>query len=140
MKRLSTLIMALATLFGASAAHSEIFKCTSPDGKVSFASLPCESNAQSDPQRGGPPPILREGEPLDYVHKTNLKATEYLRVSSRAHVTVIETERYKAYQRNRPPPPSVPSQCRSPLFNSQCFDPSGGTSSKKDAARQAAAR
>ncbi|MCF5671481.1 DUF4124 domain-containing protein [Pseudomonas syringae] len=139
MKRLS-IMLALASVFGASTAHSEIFKCTSAEGKVSFASIPCDSNLQSTPQRPGPPLIMREGEPLDYVHKTNLKATEYLEVSSRAHVTVVETERYKAYQRNRPPPPSVASQCRSPRYDSQCFDPSGGTSSRKDAARQKAAR
>ncbi|KPC33395.1 Uncharacterized protein ABJ99_2253 [Pseudomonas syringae pv. cilantro] len=139
MKRLS-IAAALATMLVASAAHSEIFKCTSPDGNVSFASIPCDSNFQSAPQRQGPPPILREGEPLDYVHKTNLKATEYLKVSSRAHVTVVETERYKAYQRNRPPPPSVASQCRSPDYNSQCFDPSGGRSSGKDATRRNADR
>ncbi|AVB21110.1 MULTISPECIES: DUF4124 domain-containing protein [Pseudomonas syringae group] len=139
MKRLS-MTLAVAALLGANTAHSEIFKCTSAQGKVSYASIPCEGDAQSAPQRQGPPTMRRNDEPLDYVHKTNLKATEYLKVSGRTHVTVYETERYKAFQRNRPPPPSVPSQCQSPLYNSQCFDPSGGMSSKKQAAWQDTAR
>ncbi|KPW29071.1 MULTISPECIES: DUF4124 domain-containing protein [Pseudomonas syringae group] len=139
MKRLS-ITLALAALLGANTAHSEIFKCTSPQGKVSYASIPCDETAQSALQRQGPPNIRREGEPLDYVHKTNLKATEYLKVGGRTRVTVYETERYKAYQRNRPPAPNVPSQCQSPLYNSQCFDPSGGMSSKKQTARQDGAR
>ncbi len=79
-------------------------------------------------------------EPLDYVHKTNLKATEYLKVGGRTRVQVIETERYKAFQRNRPPPPNIPSQCQSPHYDSQCFDPSGGMSSKKQAAFRDTAR
>ncbi|GFM84104.1 hypothetical protein PSCICN_47960 [Pseudomonas cichorii] len=75
--------------------------------------------------------MLRQGEPVDHAHKVNLKATEYLKVSGRAEVTVYETESYKQYQRDRPPPPTAVSQCKSPLYDSQCFDPSGGQSSKK---------
>ncbi|MFA1029542.1 hypothetical protein ALP10_03191 [Pseudomonas syringae pv. helianthi] len=127
MKRLST-TLAVAALLSAGTAHGEIFKCTSAQGQVSY------NAAQSALQRQGPPNMRREDEPLDYVHQTNLKATEYLKISGRTHVTVYETERYKAYQRNRPPPPNIPSQCQSPQYDSQCFDPSGGMSSKKRAA------
>ncbi|RMN93167.1 ABC-type Fe3+ transport system, periplasmic component [Pseudomonas coronafaciens pv. coronafaciens] len=101
MKRLS-ITLAFAALLGANAAHSEIFKCTSPQGKVSYASIPCDETAQSALQRQGPPNIRREGEPLDYVHKTNLKATEYLKVGGRTRVTVYETERYKALSAKPP--------------------------------------
>ncbi|KPX41920.1 Uncharacterized protein ALO68_00989 [Pseudomonas syringae pv. helianthi] len=133
MKRLST-TLAVAALLSAGTAHGEIFKCTSAQGQVSYASIPCDNAAQSALQRQGPPNMRREDEPIDYVHQTNLKATEYLKISGRTHVTVYETERYKAYQRNRPPPPNIPSQCQSPQYDSQCFDPSGGMSSKKRAA------
>ncbi|SHN25656.1 hypothetical protein SAMN05216593_11858 [Pseudomonas asturiensis] len=132
MKRLS-LTLAVAALSISGLAHSEIFKCTSPQGRVSYASMPCESGLQSSVQRAGPPNMLSKGEPVDQAHKLNLKATEYLKVSGRASVTVYETESYKAFQRNRPPPPNVPSQCHGPHYDSQCFDPSGGTSSRKAA-------
>lgn len=75
--------------------------------------------------------MLRQGEPVDHAHKVNLKAAEYLKISGRAKVNVYETESYKQYQRDRPPPPTAVSQCKSPLYDSQCFDPSGGMSSKK---------
>ncbi|RMT80019.1 DUF4124 domain-containing protein [Pseudomonas viridiflava] len=130
MKRLS-MALAIAALSLSRLAYSDIFKCTSPQGQVSYASIPCEGNAQSTVQRSGPPHLLSKGEPVDHAHKINLKATEYLKVSGRAHVTVYETDSYKAFQRNRPPPPSVPSQCHSPHYDSQCFDPSGGASSRK---------
>ncbi|CAM3111384.1 DUF4124 domain-containing protein [Pseudomonas floridensis] len=132
MKRLS-IMLAIAAFAAPGLAYSEIFKCTSPQGRVSYAPVPCDPDAEAAVQRPGPPTMLREGEPVDHAHKTNLKATEYLQVSGRTIVTVIETERYKAYQRNRPPPPNVPSQCQSPRYDSQCFDPSGGTSVRKNA-------
>lgn len=131
MKWLS-LALATTALIATSTAHGEIFKCTSPQGQVSFASVPCsDSNAQTSLQRQGPPKMLRQGEPVDHAHKVNLKATEYLSVSGRAKVTVYETESYKQYQKDRPPPPTAVSQCKSPLYESQCFDPSGGQSVKK---------
>ncbi|PBQ21328.1 DUF4124 domain-containing protein [Pseudomonas syringae] len=139
MKRLSITLSVFA-LLGSGAAYGEIFKCTSPQGKVSYASIPCDESAQSALQRNGPAYMRHADEPLDYVHKTNLKATEYLKVGGRTRVQVIETERYKAFQRNRPPPPNIPSQCQSPRYDSQCFDPSGGMSSKKQAAFRDAAR
>ncbi|GFM84096.1 hypothetical protein PSCICN_47880 [Pseudomonas cichorii] len=127
-----SLALAAAALSFTGTAHSEIFKCTSPEGHVSFASIPCaESDVNSSLQRQGPPKMLRQGEPVDHAHKVNLKATEFLKVSGRAKVTVYETESYKQYQRDRPPPPTAVSQCKSPLYDSQCFDPSGGYSSKK---------
>jgi len=139
MKRLS-ITLSMFALLGSGATSGEIFKCTSPQGKVSYASIPCDESAQSALQRQGPPYMRWDDEPLDYVHKTNLKATEYLKVGGRTRVQVIETERYKAFQRNRPPPPNVPSQCQSPHYDSQCFDPSGGMSSKKRPALQDSAR
>ncbi|MCD5993105.1 DUF4124 domain-containing protein [Pseudomonas sp. CDFA 602] len=129
MKRLS-MAVALSAFAATGLAQGEIFKCTAPDGKVSFTSLPCDSSSHSAVQRPGPPRIMGQGEPADLAHTLNLKATEYLKVSGRAKVTVYETERYKAFQKSHPPPPNVASQCRSPLYDSQCFDPSGGTSSK----------
>ncbi|MBX8512784.1 DUF4124 domain-containing protein [Pseudomonas cichorii] len=127
-----SLALAAAALNFTGTAHSEIFKCTSPEGHVSFASIPCaEGDVNSSLQRQGPPKMLRQGEPVDHAHKVNLKATEYLKVSGRAKVTVYETESYKQYQRDRPPPPTAVSQCKSPRYDSQCFDPSGGYSSKK---------
>lgn len=126
------LTLALAALTLAEAAHSEIFKCTSAQGQVSFAAVPCgDSSADAKRQREGPPKMLRKGEPVDHAHKINLKATEFLKVSGRSKVTVYETESYKLYQRNRPPPPAAVSQCKSPLYTSQCFDPSGGQSVKR---------
>jgi hypothetical protein len=131
MKRTS-LAIAVVALAATSAAHGEIFKCTSPQGHVSYASVPCSNgNADTSVQRQGPPKMLRQGEPVDHAHKINLKATEFLKVSGRTKVTVYETESYKLYQRNRPPPPTAVSQCKSPLYESQCFDPSGGQSVKK---------
>ncbi|MBX8531682.1 DUF4124 domain-containing protein [Pseudomonas cichorii] len=127
-----SLALAAAALNFTGTAHSEIFKCTSPEGHVSFASIPCaEGDVNSSLQRQGPPKMLRQGEPVDHAHKVNLKATEYLKVSGRAKVTVYETESYKQYQRDRPPPPTAVSQCKSPRYDSQCFDPSGGYSSNK---------
>ncbi|MBX8477318.1 DUF4124 domain-containing protein [Pseudomonas cichorii] len=127
-----SLALAAAALSFNGIAHSEIFKCTSPEGHVSFASIPCaEGDANTSIQRQGPPKMLRQGEPVDHAHKVNLKATEYLKISGRAKVNVYETESYKQYQRDRPPPPTAVSQCKSPLYDSQCFDPSGGMSSKR---------
>ncbi len=127
-----SLALAITALLLSGAARSEIFKCTSPEGKVSFASVPCsENNAATSVQRQGPPNMLRQGEPVDHAHKINLKATEFLRVSGRTKVTVYETESYKQYQKNRPPPPTAKSLCESPRYDSQCFDPSGGQSVKK---------
>ena len=124
---------AVALLLVASPAYSDIFKCTSPQGQVSYASIPCspESAADIAVQRHGPPNMLRRGEPVDHAHKINLKATEFLKVSGRTHVTVYETESYKHYQKDRPPPPTAVSQCKSPRYDSQCFDPSGGASGRK---------
>ncbi|WP_122317495.1 DUF4124 domain-containing protein [Pseudomonas cichorii] len=127
-----SLALAVAALNFTGNAHSEIFKCTSPEGRVSFAAIPCaDGSAEVSVQRQGPQKMLRQGEPVDHAHKINLKATEYLKVSGRAKVTVYETESYKQYQKDRPPPPTAVSQCKSPLYDSQCFDPSGGRSSKK---------
>jgi hypothetical protein len=129
----TSLAITLVALPVAGPAYSEIFKCTSPQGQVSFASIPCspESAADIAIQRHGPPKMLREGEPVDHAHKINLKATEFLKVSGRTHVTVYETESYKEYQKDRPPPPTAVSQCKSPRYDSQCFDPSGGESVRK---------
>jgi hypothetical protein len=128
----TSLAIAVAALAATNAAHGEIFKCTSPEGHVSYASVPCsDGNADTSVQRQGPPKMLRQGEPVDHAHKINLKATEFLKVSGRTKVTVYETESYKLYQRDRPPPPTAVSQCKSPLYESQCFDPSGGQSVKK---------
>jgi hypothetical protein len=77
------------------------------------------------------PKCCARGEPVDHAHKINLKATEFLKVSGRTKVTVYETESYKQYQKNRPPPPTAKSLCESPRYDSQCFDPSGGQSVKK---------
>lgn len=127
-----SLAITIVALTLSSTAYGEIYKCTSPQGLVSFASVPCsDANADTFLQRRGPPKMLRQGEPVDHAHKINLKATEFLKVSGRTKVTVYETESYKLYQRNRPPAPTVASQCKSPLYESQCFDPSGGQSVKK---------
>lgn len=131
----TSLAIPLVALLVAAPARSEIFKCTSAQGQVSFASIPCSADSAVDIdiaiQRQGPPKMLREGEPVDHAHKINLKATEFLKVSGRTHVTVYETESYKAYQKDRPPPPTAASQCKSPRYDSQCFDPSGGESVRK---------
>ncbi|MFH7479373.1 DUF4124 domain-containing protein, partial [Pseudomonas syringae pv. tagetis] len=82
MKRLST-TLAVAALLRAGTAHGEIFKCTSAQGQVRYASIPCDNAAQSALQRQRPPNMSREDEPLDYVHQTKLKATEYLKISGR---------------------------------------------------------
>lgn len=127
-----SLVIAITALLASGTARSEIFKCISPQGTVSFASVPCdESNAETSVQRPGPPKMLRQGEPVDHAHKINLKATEVLKVSGRAKFTVYETESYKQYQKDRPPPPTAKSLCESPRYDSQCFDPSGGQSVKK---------
>jgi hypothetical protein len=125
-------LLPFAALALAQAAQGDIFKCTSAQGQVSFAAVPCsDSSAEAARQRQGPPKMLRNGEPVDHAHKINLKATEFLRVSGRSKVVVYETESYKLYQRNRPPPPTAVSQCQSPLYTSQCFDPSGGQSVRR---------
>lgn len=130
--RWTSLTLALAALTLAHTAQGDIFKCTSAQGQVSFAAVPCsDSSADAVRQRQGPAKMLRNGEPVDHAHKINLKATEFLKVSGRRKVIVYETESYKLYQRNRPPPPTAVSQCQSPLYTSQCFDPSGGQSVKR---------
>ncbi|KIQ27402.1 MULTISPECIES: DUF4124 domain-containing protein [Pseudomonas syringae group] len=130
MKRLS-MLLAITAAAGSGMAHSEIFKCTSAQGHVSYAAIPCDGAAEVAVQRPGPPKMLRQGEPVDHAHKVNLKATEYLQVSGRAKVNVYETESYKAFQKSHLPAPDVPSQCQSPRYDSQCFDPSGGASFRK---------
>lgn len=132
MKRLSSALALIApmTLLSCGAAHGEVFKCLLPQGQVGFASGPCPDGSIGIPlHQAGPPRMLRDGEPPDHAHKVNLKATEYLKVSGRAPVIVTETDSYKQFQKNRPPPPSVASHCQSPRYDSQCFDPSGGQSS-----------
>ena len=130
MKRLS-MLLAITAAVGSGMAHSEVFKCTSAQGHVSYAAIPCDGAAEVAVQRPGPPKMLRQGEPVDHAHKVNLKATEYLQVSGRAKVNVYETESYKAFQKSHLPAPDVPSQCQSPRYDSQCFDPPGGASFRK---------
>lgn len=128
MKRLS-LMLALIAPLTPNAAQAETFKCVSAQGQVTFAFGPCPDASLGTPvARSMPPKMLSDGEPVDHAHQTNLKATEYLKVSGRTKVIVTETERYKQFQRNRPPAPAGPSQCRSPVYDSRCFDPSGGRS------------
>ena len=137
MKRPSRLLLAAPLSLALCTAQAEIYKCTSAHGAVSFSSTPCPM-ATVQLQRPGPP-LATPDMPRDHVHKVNLQAIQNLKVSSKANTYVVEGEPYKQLQRNRLPPPTVPSQCISPRYDSQCFDPSGGQSSINAARRKSAA-
>ncbi|GFM79942.1 hypothetical protein PSCICN_06340 [Pseudomonas cichorii] len=62
--------------------------------------------------------MVRQSDPVDHSHKIKLKANELLKISGLAKITVYETESYKQYQRDKPPPPTAVSQCKSPLYDS----------------------
>lgn len=109
------------------AASGEVFKCVGHDGKVSFASTPCpdyvgESMLQRPGQR-----LSSDWEEADFPHRVNENATEILQVSRRRRIIITnEKEISDHMQAIRPPPPGVPSNCVAPVYNSACFDPSGG--------------
>ncbi|GAB7531900.1 hypothetical protein PS3A_43140 [Pseudomonas sp. 3A(2025)] len=135
MKRPSLFIAPALCLVLCTSVQAEIYKCVSAQGAVSYSSISCP---QATVQRAGPP-LAMPDMPRDHVHKVNLQAIQNLKVSGKANTYVIEGEGYKQVQRNRLPPPTVPSQCVSPRYDSQCFDPSGGQSSINAARRKNAA-
>jgi hypothetical protein len=123
------LFMAVAAaLCASSAAMADVYKCTLPDGKVSFSSVPCPTYiGETQPQRKGPPRLGSDWEKADYPHRVNLNATDILKVNRRSKL-IITNEREIAdnLQKIRPPPPAGPSVCEAPVYESTCFDPSGG--------------
>lgn len=135
MKRISIALAATAAVVCANA-HSEIFKCTTPEGKVIYSSTACPDGVGDLAlQRSGPPPLGRKGETLDFPHQLNLNATRILQVPYNAKLTIVESELAKRNQMVRPPPPKVPSDCMRSRYEAECFDPSGGQSTAAEASR-----
>lgn len=127
MKRFEFLLAALAVCV-CSAANGEAFKCVSHDGKVSFASTPCPDYVGSSMlQRPAASRLSSDWEEKDFPHRVNKNATDILQVSRRRKIIITnEKEISDHMQAIRPPPPGVPSTCVAPIYNSACFDPSGG--------------
>lgn len=118
-------------------AQGDIFKCVSPEGRVSFAATPCPLNrGETTVQRPGPP-LINPGIPREHVHEVHLRAIKNLQVSGKTNARVVEGENYKRLQTQRLPAPTVASTCTSPQYDSECFDPSAGQSSFNKALRQA---
>ncbi|MDH0748717.1 DUF4124 domain-containing protein [Pseudomonas sp. GD03842] len=135
----SVIASALLALSLSAMAYGEVFKCVAHDGRVSFASTPCpdyvgENRVQRPAQR-----LSSDWEPTDFPHRVNKNATEILQVSRRRRIIITnEKEISDHMQAIRPPPPGVPSTCVAPIYNSACFDPSGGSIRQpgKDAVRR----
>lgn len=110
------------------AASAEVFKCIARDGKISFASTPCPDYVgEAMPQRPGQSRLSSNWEERDFPDRLNKNATEILQVSRRRRIIITnEKEISDHMQAIRPPPPGVPSRCVAPIYNSACFDPSGG--------------
>jgi hypothetical protein len=127
MKRFEMVLMVLAAVF-CSTASGEVFKCVSREGKVSFASTPCPDYVgQSMVQRPASSRLSSDWEERDFPHRLNKNATDILQVSRRRKIIITnEKEISDHMQAIRPPPPGVPSTCTAPIYNSACFDPSGG--------------
>lgn len=110
-------------------AYGEVFKCITQDGKVSFAFTPCPTYVgETVPvQRVVPARLSSEWEEADFPDRVNRNATEILQVSRRRKIVITnEKEIADRLQKIRPPAPSVPSTCTAPIYDSACFDPSGG--------------
>jgi hypothetical protein len=127
MSRLSTIVAVLALCL-CGVANADVFKCITADGKVSFAYSPCPSYVgETTVQRPGPARISSAWEETDFPYRLNKNATEILQISRRRKLIITnEKEISDRLQSIRPPPPGVPSTCVSPLYDSACFDPSGG--------------
>lgn len=137
MQRCSSFIALTLALVFCDHAQGEIFKCVSPEGKVSYAATPCPFNrGESTVQRPGPP-LLTPDTPREHVHEVHLRAIKNLQISGKTNAKVIEGENYKKLQLNRLPAPTVASQCAGKQFYSECFDPSAGQSSFDEALRRA---
>ncbi len=135
MKRISFALAAIVAVICLDA-RSEIFKCTTPEGDVIYSSTACPDGVGDVAvQRGGPPPLGRKGETLDFPHQLNLNATRILQIPYKAKLTVIESELARRNQSIRPPAPRVPSVCTRSRYESDCFDPSGGESTAQERAR-----
>jgi len=135
MKPISFALAAAAAVI-CTQAHSEIFKCTTPEGKVIYSSTACPDGVGDVAlQRRGPPLLARDGEPADHVFIINNNATRILQIPLGARTTLVESDLYKSNQAMRPPPPKVPSNCLEARYEAECFDPSGGQSTAKEASR-----
>ncbi|MFK3973827.1 DUF4124 domain-containing protein [Pseudomonas sp. NPDC087358] len=121
--------LAASALCLSGAANAEVFKCITRDGKVSFASTPCPSYVGETTQLHRPAAarLSSDWEEADFPHRVNKNATEILQVSRRRKIIITnEKEISDRLQSIRPPPPGVPSTCVAPMYDSACFDPSGG--------------
>jgi hypothetical protein len=120
--------LALLALGACDVAAAEVFKCMTHDGRVSFASTPCPTYVgDALPLRPVPSRLSSDWEEPDFPHRVNKNATEILQVSRRRKIIITnEKEISDHMQAIRPPPPGVPSTCVAPLYDSACFDPSGG--------------
>ncbi|MFY1663703.1 DUF4124 domain-containing protein [Pseudomonas sp. Pseu.R1] len=123
----SAIALAALTLSVSAMSHGDVFKCVSHDGKVSFASTPCpDYMGQTMPQRPAQR-LSSDWEEADFPDRVNKNATDILQVSRRRRIIITnEKEISDHMQAIRPPPPGVPSTCVAPIYNSACFDPSGG--------------
>jgi len=119
--------LAVFALSISSAASGEVFKCIARDGKVSFASTPCPDYVgDAMPQRPGQR-LSSDWEEADYPHRVNKNAVEILQISRRRKLIITNEKEISDHMQSiRPPPPGVPSVCVAPIYNSACFDPSGG--------------
>ena len=124
------LLIALAgvTLVLSDAASADVFKCVARDGKVSFASTPCpDYMGDAIPQRSAQSRLSSDWEERDFPHRLNKNATDILQVSRRRKIIITNEKEISDHMQSiRPPPPGVPSRCVAPMYDSACFDPSGG--------------
>lgn len=126
MERLAS-TMALFAIFICGTANGDVFKCVTRDGKVSFASTPCpdyvgKAMAQRPGQR-----LSSDWEEADYPYRVNKNAVEILQISRRRRLIITNEKEISDHMQSiRPPPPGIPSVCAAPIYNSACFDPSGG--------------
>lgn len=137
MNRRSLFITFAAVFILCDYAQGDIFKCVSPDGRVSYAATPCPlSRGETTVQRPGPP-LMTPDVPSGHVHEVHLRAIKNLQVSGKSNVRVIEGENYKKLQSSRGRAPAMASTCNGTRYDSECFAPSLGQSQVDEAVRRA---
>jgi len=126
MKRFLIALPVLA-LSACGAANGEVFKCVTHDDKVSFAAAPCPDYVgEAMPQRPGQR-LSSDWEEADYPDRVNKNAVAILQISRRRRLIITNEKEISDHMQSiRPPPPGIPSVCVAPIYNSACFDPSGG--------------
>ncbi|MBD1554759.1 DUF4124 domain-containing protein [Pseudomonas typographi] len=144
----------VATLFFSAAAGAAVFKCVAPDGKITFASVPCAPGTGTTTFQEADAPLIGSGEAeARLANERNRAATRIMQTGRQGGVTAItvvpdhtkgtfEDRRRQAAKEARqariaaglesPSPKPVITQCFSYGSEKQftnCTDSSGGHSS-----------